>query len=80
MALAQVIREYGQAFRGDWGSIDGRSVRDEMEDIAFWMEADAYPGDEKARERLGICPTGTGHWTQYCEDDYCNKTDPYVED
>lgn len=71
MALPQILREYGSAFRGDWSStaIDGRSVRDEMDDIASWVEAD-YPGDTEARERLGICPQGQGHWSWlYCDDD-----------
>lgn len=70
-ALPRVLREYGQAFRGDWSStaIDGRSVRDEMGDIASWVEDPAtYPGDKSARERLGICPAGGGHWSWlYCD-------------
>jgi hypothetical protein len=71
--LPAVLREYGQAFRGDWssGAIDGRSVRKVMADIASWVEDPAkYPGDEAARERLGICPSGEGHWSGlYCDDD-----------
>ena len=73
MALPDVLREYGQAFRGDWSSdaIDGRSVRAEMSDIATWVGApEWYPGDDKARARL--CPSGQGHWSWlYCDDD-CN--------
>lgn len=72
MSLPNIIREYGQAFRGDWssGAIDGRSVRDEMADVAQWLEEDAYPGDEAARQRLGICSAGEGHWSWlYCDDD-----------
>ena len=40
MALAQVLREYGQAFRGDWSpsTIDGRTVRDEMSEMREEME------------------------------------------
>ena len=71
MSLPDILREYGQAFRGDWspGAIDGRSVRDEMGDIADWVAADAYPGDAAARERLGICPGGEGHWSWiYCDE------------
>jgi hypothetical protein len=75
MGLPQVLREYGQAFRGDWstGAIDGRTVRGEMSDVAEWIETpDTYPGDAAARERLGICPAGKGHWSWlYCDDD-CN--------
>lgn len=71
--LPQVLREYGSAFRGDWSStaIDGRSVRDEMDEIAGWVEKpETYIGDTKARESLGICPAGEGHWSWlYCDDD-----------
>lgn len=76
MGLPNVLREYGQAFRGDWssGAIDGRSVRDEMDDIAIWVEKGAYPGDDAARDRLGICPAGQGHWAWlYCDDDCKNE-------
>lgn len=71
MSLPQVLREYGQAFRGDWSpeTIDGRSVRSEMEEIARWIEI-GYPGDVAARQRLGICPGGLGHWEwPYCDGD-----------
>lgn len=72
MSLSTILREYGQAFRGDWSSavIDGRSVRDDMGEIASWIEGDIYPGDAAARVRLGICTEGKGHWTwPYCDDD-----------
>lgn len=71
MSLPTILREYGEAFRGDWSpeTIDGRSVRSELSDIATWIEGD-YPGDEAARERLGICPAGKGHWDWlYCDED-----------
>lgn len=71
--LPQVLREYGEAFRGDWSSdaIDGRSVRDELDEVAAWIASpDTYPGDAGARERLGICPAGNGHWSWlYCDDE-----------
>lgn len=76
MSLPKVLREYGQAFRGDWssGAIDGRSVRDEMDDIAKWIETPSdYPGDTEARQRLGICPSGLGHWDWlYCDEECTN--------
>ena len=71
--LPQVLREYGEAFRGDWSSeaIDGRTVRDEMSEVAGWIENyGTYPGDRAARERLGVCPAGSGHWSWlYCNDE-----------
>lgn len=77
--LPSILREYGQAFRGDWssGAIDGRSVRNEMDDIATWIDTNTYPGDEAARERLGICPHGRGHWSLlYCDDDCAEEPTP----
>jgi len=68
--LPRVLREYGQAFRGDWSDIDGRCVRDEMDEIAHWVEtAGAYPGDPAARFLLGICPDKRGHWTWHCDEE-----------
>lgn len=77
MALPDIVREYGSAFRGDWSSysIDGRSVQMEMGDLATWIEdPDTYPGDTEARNRFGICPFGEGHWTCHC-DESCGSGD-----
>ena len=75
MTAPRVLREYGQAIRGDWAELDGRSVRSTLDDIAHWIEEpDDYPGDETARRILGICVTGGGHWCGsyhgYCNDLY----------
>lgn len=78
MSLPKILREYGHAFRGDWSSstIDGRSVLGEMNDVADWIEQPAtYPGDKGAREKLGICPAGDGHWELYCDDDCAAVTE-----
>lgn len=76
VGLPQVLREYGQAFRGDWSTqaIDGRSVLAEMGAIAAWIEKDTYPGDDAARERLGICRSGLGHWEWLYCDESCYRT------
>ena len=65
----KALREYAQAIRGDWGDIDGRSMRGEL--LAF---ADAIEGHghhdwsiERWRSDLGICPSGEGHWTRHCQ-------------
>lgn len=69
-SVPQLLREYGAAIRGDWGSIDGRCVRDDMENLADWVEDPAsVPAD--ARVVLGICPAEGGHWTDYCTPDRC---------
>lgn len=72
MSLPSVLREYGEAFRGDWSMIDGRSVRSEMDQIARWLETD-YPGDLIARAELGVCMQGNGHWQSWCSDYDCEE-------
>lgn len=75
MAVADVIRQYGHAMRGDWSEVDGRTVRDDMEEIASWIENDSYPGDAMARQVLGVCGMGDGHWCGnwkgYCKEYKC---------
>jgi len=69
--VSAVLCEYGAAIRGDWGSIDGRS---EQSSIGTFADAMLFPERyEKAtlRDQAGICPTGGGHWTEYCDVDRC---------
>ena len=69
--IAAALNEYGQAMRGDWSQVDGRSVRDQMEEFSSAVEG----GEESAwtmqqwRQSLGVCPDGGGHWNYYCETD-----------
>lgn len=77
--IAQVLREYGSCIRGDWSTIDGRSVRAELEAVATALDGggvEVFPDHPVAeytifdwRERLGMCPAGLGHWTDYCDED-----------
>lgn len=63
------LREYANAIRGDWGSIDGRSVKGDLNAIADALDGSLFPADDSLtawRERLGICPSGEGHWTYHC--------------
>lgn len=72
--LARIIKEYGQAMRGDWGIIDGRSVRDQLDDFA---EQILNPSTTPAllRSSMGICPKGEGHWNwPYCADYGCEDS------
>lgn len=65
--ISEVIMEYGSAIRLDWGNIDGRWVRDNLNDIAMWVRSpNMFPGMVGAREALDICPKGEGHWTEHC--------------
>lgn len=74
MAVSDVIREWGQAMRGDWNDVDGRSVLLQMEEFAGWVdEPETYPGDKLARQSAGVCDAGGGHWCGswygYCDDE-----------
>jgi hypothetical protein len=76
MPLPDIIREYGQAFRGDWSpsTIDGRTVREEMNYLAKWVEhPQTYPGDADARGVLGLCALGSGHWADHCSSYKCEE-------
>lgn len=69
--VASVLNEYGEAIRGDWGSIDERPT------INTFAEAMLHPDKcsvERLRLAADICPHGHGHWTQYC-DKYCGDDD-----
>jgi hypothetical protein len=65
-----LLGEWRAALRGDWGSIDGRSSRSELESWEAIMRAamDGNPVDvSRARELMGLCPHGGAHWSNNCE-------------
>lgn len=71
--LSEILNEYGQAIRGDWGTIDGRIVRRDLEIISNIMKGygDKDLSKEQTlmlREDLGICLSGNGHWQEYCRE------------
>jgi hypothetical protein len=63
--LVKVIEGFGAAIRGDWGSIDGRTVRDQMESAA----AQVVGGDSAATALAdnGVCPL------RRCWDEHCDE-------
>jgi hypothetical protein len=65
----QAMREFGNAMRGAWGDIDGRSIKWGMDALATELD-DPSITIERARYHLDLCPTGGGHWTQYCGEDW----------
>ncbi|AYN58129.1 hypothetical protein PBI_JUDY_59 [Arthrobacter phage Judy] len=73
--IAQAIREYGQAIRGSWGDLDGRSVLSVLEGVADELEGRREPRTlEQHRDDMGICPDGGGHWGGrwgFCKDYEC---------
>lgn len=66
-AATQALREYGSCIRGDWGDIDGRGVRDDLDELASALEGEDKT-IEQWREQLGMCPSGEGHWTRHCQE------------
>jgi hypothetical protein len=59
-----VLREYGQAIRGDWSDVDGRGVRADLDTLADWIDSpDTAPSLTQMRDRVGVCPAGNGHWS-----------------
>lgn len=67
-----LLYEYGQAIRGDWSFVDGRQVRNNLEDFADSID---NPEADIAvlRASANLCPAGGGHWLDYCENS-CNDS------
>jgi predicted urease superfamily metal-dependent hydrolase len=68
-----VLREWAQAIREDWGSIDGRSCREELNLLADALIAANHQSGSMAtvrqlRRATGLCPEGGAHWALYCDD------------
>lgn len=70
-----VLSEFGQAIRGDWGSIDGRGIQGNLEELIEEMQADKAIDIPQMRDNMNICIAGGGHWQMYCDED-CEPRDP----
>lgn len=71
--VLMVLREWADAIRGDWGSIDGRSVRADMNLMADTLLAANHDSGSQVtvralRQTMGVCAVGGGHWEWYCND------------
>lgn len=71
---ADLLDEYGEAIRGSWGDIDGRSERMALQDLAaaIRQHGNQTLSDERVdelRQNLGVCRAGSGHWTEFCDPD-----------
>lgn len=74
--IARLLNEFGSAIRGDWGSIDGRSIQGDMDNFASWVKApESMPDIETCRDWMDVCPHGGGHWTAYCDEE-CAEGSP----
>lgn len=74
VTTASLLREYASALRGSWGGIDGRSEKIALNSLADSIDAAGntpLPARdvENLRNDLGVCPTGQGHWTEFCDEE-----------
>jgi hypothetical protein len=60
-------QEIGQAWRGSWADFDGRTLRDEMNELS--LIADGSMSIERYRASNSLCPAGSGHWTEFCHEE-----------
>jgi hypothetical protein len=59
-----VLRELGEAWRGDWSGFNGRDVRGHLADVE--RVADGHLTLAGFRRAHDLCPRGGGHWTEHC--------------
>jgi hypothetical protein len=65
--VADCLREYGEALRGSWGDIDGRSERAALHQLAEAIENPTLYSMDAMRNTLDVCPLGLGHWQEFCD-------------
>jgi len=77
----QGLRWFGQAIRGSWGDIDGRSIQGCMDTYADWM--DTQPSElpatevmQKAHDSFGICLS----LNDWCEGPFATWSDLLYRD
>ena len=64
--VADCLREYGEALRGSWGDIDGRTERAALQQLADAIENPELYSLNTMRHILDVCPIGLGHWQEFC--------------
>lgn len=77
---ADLLDEYGQALRGSWGDIDGRSEKLALLELSAAIREhgnDPIPEDTvlKLRDDLNLCQEGGAHWGWYCDETWA-KCEP----
>lgn len=78
MTATDVLREYAKAIRRNWGCIDGRGVKNELEMIADAIDDGNDTDMRSLRLSVDICPKGGGFWIDdCCERAGCNDADCY---
>lgn len=70
--VPDLLEEYAEALRGDWGGIDGRTEQYKLDRLAKAMREHGNNPLTDAevsmlRNYIDVCPNGDGHWLEYCE-------------
>lgn len=69
--VRMMLEELGQAYRGSWKDVDGRTIKREMTYISDCLDINnKLVSIHNFREEWDLCPAGDGHWTEFC-DEYC---------
>jgi hypothetical protein len=66
-SVARAVSALGSAIRGDWGSIDGRTIRDSMDGLAACLLSPMPMSYETLCAMVMVCPQQQS-WPEYCDD------------
>lgn len=66
-AVAVAMGKLGSAYRGDWNDFDGRTLRDQLSELASALMSDVPFDVERWLVSAGVCPVN-GSWHEYCDD------------
>lgn len=66
--IAEILEAFGTAIRGDWGGIDGRSIRIGMDGLAASIRSGELLDMALEMRRLDVCPMCKS-WTEHCYPD-----------
>lgn len=62
--VRSALHQLAAAWRGDWATLDGSHLSDQLE--ALERLADGHTTLNQYRATHHLCPTGGGHWSDYC--------------
>lgn len=71
--VLKVMKEYGDAIRGNWSDFDGRSMKAIIHEWVDYLTGDeAISTIDRMRLELNLCRAGGGHWCGvwgYCDEE-----------
>ena len=65
--VADLLDDWATAIRVDWGSIDGRTCRTELNELSAYLRGER---DLPTHEDIGVCVEGEygAHWSHWGDD------------